>query len=199
MFLSAAAIGGALEISDEGRFRRRPLLGRHLAGEATDLPAADRHDVVERLLEQGGEFLLAARQWRRRRMPPPSVPGAVLMPSGNQPAAIKLGLHRRRRMVVGKCSSTAPSRRRPRRRNRSISGRSGSHEMGRPAAKRASGLLSRASAARTPPGAERDLDPASEERSTIFTCVRAASYLLARLAAREQCLACAADARSAGT
>ena len=53
-------IGDAREIPDEGHLRRRPLLRRHLAGEAMDLTAADGGDVVERLLEQRGEFALAA-------------------------------------------------------------------------------------------------------------------------------------------
>src|SRR5215472_334253 len=53
-------VGDAREIPDEGRLRRRPLLRRHLAGEAVDLAATDGSDVVERLLEQRGEFTLAA-------------------------------------------------------------------------------------------------------------------------------------------
>src|SRR5262249_59134964 len=53
-------VGDAREIPDEGRLRGRPLLRRHLAGEAVDLTAADGGNVVERLLEQRGEFALAA-------------------------------------------------------------------------------------------------------------------------------------------
>src|SRR5215510_6645531 len=54
-------IGGMREIGNESPLRRRTLLRRHLAGEAMDLAAADRGDVLERLGEERGEFLLAAR------------------------------------------------------------------------------------------------------------------------------------------
>ena len=63
-------VGGAREIRDEGRLGGRPLLGRHLAGEAMDLAAAERHDVVERLPEHRGEFRLAAGDGRHARIRP---------------------------------------------------------------------------------------------------------------------------------
>ena len=60
MFFSAARSAARAEIADENRLAGRPLLGRHLAGEAMDLPPAERNDVVERLPEQRREFRLAA-------------------------------------------------------------------------------------------------------------------------------------------
>jgi len=51
-------IGRVSEILDHGLLGRGTLLGWDFAGEAVNLTAADRGDVVKRLLEQRSEFLL---------------------------------------------------------------------------------------------------------------------------------------------
>ena len=102
MFFSAAASAARSRLRDEHRLRRRPLLGRHLAGEAVDLAAADRRDVVERLLEQRGEFLLAARHGGDAELARRCLPGAVLMPSMVRPWRSSSAFTADGAMVIGK-------------------------------------------------------------------------------------------------
>ena len=62
MLALAAAAAARVDIGDEDRFRRRPLVDRHDAGHAMDRGAADRRDVIERAGEGRVEIALAAGQ-----------------------------------------------------------------------------------------------------------------------------------------
>src|SRR5262249_48092365 len=95
-------VGGAREIADEYLLSRWPLLRRHPAGKTMDLAAADRCDVVERLLEQRGELLLAAGNGGNAELARRPMPGRGVEAEHRQAVAIELGLHRGRRMIIGK-------------------------------------------------------------------------------------------------
>ncbi len=108
-------IGRAHEIPDEGHLRRRALLRRHLAGEAVDLAAADGGDVVERLLEQRGEFLLAAGDGGDAELALRQLTGRGVDAEHGQAVPVELGLHGGGRVVVGKLQlDRRESRPRPR-------------------------------------------------------------------------------------
>ena len=78
----------------------RALLGRHHAGEAMDRAAADRGDVVERLLEQRFEFRSRPGTAASPNSPLPRRP--VLIPSMVRPCRSISAFTARRRDVVGK-------------------------------------------------------------------------------------------------
>ena len=67
-----------------------------------DLAAADRNDVVERLLEQRGEFLLATGNGRDAGRSRRHLAERGVEAEHRQVVPIELGLHGRGRLVVGK-------------------------------------------------------------------------------------------------
>ncbi len=70
MPLSLREIRGAHQVRNERPLRGGPLVHRHKTGEAVDRPAANRHDVIQRLHEERVEFPLTIRH--RRQPGPPS-------------------------------------------------------------------------------------------------------------------------------
>src|SRR5262245_24048541 len=101
-------VGDAREIPDEGHHPRRPLLRRHLAGEAMSLTAADGGDVGERLLEQRGEFALAAGDGGDAELARRRLTGRGVDAEHGQAVAVELGLHGGRRVVVGELQLDRP-------------------------------------------------------------------------------------------
>src|SRR5262249_35625457 len=91
----------AYEISDEGHLRRRPLLGRHFAGEAMDLAAADGGHVIERLLEDGGEFPLAAGHRTDAELARRRLTGRGVDAEHRQSVAVGVGSYGRGGVLVG--------------------------------------------------------------------------------------------------
>ena len=99
--LLARRIGRPGEIADKSRLRRWTLLRRHPAGEAVDLAPPDRGDVVERLLEHGGEFLLAAGNRRHAELPRRRSAGRGIDTEHGQAVTFELGLDGGGRVIIG--------------------------------------------------------------------------------------------------
>jgi hypothetical protein len=86
-----------------------------------DLPAADRHHVVERLAEQRRELGLAAGHAGEPELASLDVAGRRVEPEHGQLVLLQLGLHRARRVVVRELQLD-------RRKARSRGGREAFHE-----------------------------------------------------------------------
>ena len=114
MFFAAARSAARVEILHEGRLGRGPLLGRHLAGEAMDLTAAERDDVVERLLEDRGEFLLPARDRRHAEFSCRLLAGRGVDAEHREAVTVDLGPQRGRRVVIHELQFDRPEARRGR-------------------------------------------------------------------------------------
>ncbi len=72
------------------------------------MAAADGGDVVERLLEQRGELLLAARDGGDPELPRRRPPGRGVDAEHGQAMAVELGLHGRGREVIGNLQLDRP-------------------------------------------------------------------------------------------
>ena len=95
-----AASAAARQIADERGLGRRPLLGRDLAGEAMNLPSADRAHVIERLPEQEHEVGLPPRQRGEAEFVGPA--GCRIDAQDREIVPGELGPHRRRSVIIGK-------------------------------------------------------------------------------------------------